>query len=49
MHKIDLMDDIYVNVKKYRYFQILKCNIEKQIQKMLKGGIIEQSDFPYNS
>lgn len=48
-HKIDLTDDIPINVKQYRYPQLLQNEIEKQVQQMLKDKIIEESDSPYNS
>lgn len=48
-HAIELNDQIPVHVKQYRYLHMLKGEIETQINKMLKDGIIEKSNSPYNS
>ena len=42
-HAIETTDKIPVNVKQYRYPQTLRDEIHKQIDKMLKDGIIEHS------
>lgn len=48
-HKIQTTDDIPVHVKQYRYPQVHKEEIDKQIDDLLKKNIIKPSSSPYNS
>lgn len=48
-HKIRTVDNIPIHTKSYRYPQIFENEVQKQIQKMLKDGIIKESISPYTS
>lgn len=48
-HKIPTTSDIPVNVKTYRYPEVHKTEVEKQIQQMLEQEIIQPSSSPWNS
>lgn len=48
-HRILTTDDRPINVKQYRYPQIHKEEIQRQVDEMLEKGIIEPSKSPYNS
>lgn len=47
--KIPTTDEIPVHVKSYRFPNIHKCEVEKQINKMLEQGIIKPSTSPYSA
>jgi hypothetical protein len=38
-----------VNIKKHRYAPSLKIEIDKQVQEMLKSGLIQKSNSPFSS
>ena len=49
-HKIPLKEGIgVVNVRPYRYPYVMKAEIEKQVQEMLRAGIIRPSNSPFSS
>lgn len=48
-HKIITTDEVPINTRQYRYPQVHKEEIQRQIKEMLEGGIIESSNSPYNS
>lgn len=49
-HKIPTKSGVDpINVRSYRYPHMLKMEIEKQVAKMLKAGIIRPSNNPYSS
>lgn len=48
-HKIPTATDIPINVKSYRYSEIHKNEVDKQIKKMLGQNIIEPSTSLWNS
>lgn len=48
-HKIHTKDEIPVHTKSYRYPNIHKLEIEKQIDEMLQDGIIQNSISPWTS
>lgn len=48
-HRIDTKNDIPVYSRIYRYPEIHKDEINKQIEQMLEQGIIRESASPYNS
>jgi len=49
-HKIPIKAGVYpINVRPYRYLHLMKTEIEKQVEKMLKIGIIRPSNSPYSS
>ncbi|CAO2034871.1 unnamed protein product [Urochloa humidicola] len=49
-HAIPLMDGAApVQIRPYRYAPALKDEIEKQIQEMLRNGIIQRSSSPFSS
>ena len=49
MHRIPTIDDIPINVKQYKIPISLKDEVERQVQELLKDGIIKPSTSPYNS
>ena len=49
MHRIPTIDDIPINVKQYKIPISLKDDVERQVQELLKNGIIKPSTSPYNS
>lgn len=48
-HKITVTDPTPINSKIYRYPEIHKAEVDKQIKKMLNQGIIRPSVSPYSS
>lgn len=48
-HKIRTTDNIPIHSKSYRYPQIFESEVQTQIKKMLKDGIIQESISPYTS
>lgn len=48
-HRIRTVDDIPVHTKTYRYPQVHKAEVEKQIDEMLEDGIIQNSISPWTS
>lgn len=48
-HTIPTTDDIPTQAKTYRYPQIHKSEVEKQIEKMLEHGVIKPSTSPWSS
>lgn len=48
-HRIKTVDDIPIHTKTYRYPQIHKAEVEKQINEMLADGIIQNSISPWTS
>lgn len=49
-HKIHLLpNSTPVNVRPYRYPHFQKCEIEKQVEEMLKSGLIQLSQSPFSS
>lgn len=48
-HKITLTEDKVINQKQYRYPEVHKEEVEKQINDMLEKEIIKPSNSPYNS
>lgn len=48
-HKIDTKDDIPIQAKSYRYPYSLKHEVQKQIQDLLRQGIIRPSNSPWSS
>lgn len=48
-HKIATTDEIPINTKQYRYPQVHKQEIQKQVDALIENNIIQPSDSPYNS
>ena len=49
-HKIPIKAGVdHINVRPYRYPYLLKSEIEKQVEEMMKSGIIRPSNSPYSS
>jgi hypothetical protein len=48
-HKIRTVDEDPVFTRNYKYPQIYKAQVDKEIEKMLAKGIIRPSKSPYNS
>lgn len=48
-HRIDTKDDIPVHTKSYRYPYSLKEEVQRQIQDLLRQGIIRPSSSPWSS
>lgn len=48
-HTIHTTDDVPVHAKQYRLPPVHKEEVNKQVQTLLKDGIIKQSNSPYNS
>ena len=49
MHRIITTDDIPVNIKQYKFPISLTEEVNRQVEKLLKEGIIKPSSSPYNS
>ena len=49
VHRIPTTDEFPVNCRQYRFPEIHKHKINKQVQAQLEGGIIRKSFSPYNS
>ena len=47
-HKIELTDNTPINLKSYRIPASLKAELDEHIDKLLKLGIIEESNSPYS-
>ena len=48
-HKIVTMDDIPIYTKSYKFPEIYKTQVDKEIDKLLNDGIIQPSYSPWNS
>ncbi|KAL7291593.1 hypothetical protein TKK_0014634 [Trichogramma kaykai] len=48
-HHIATIDEKPINVKQYKYPHALKDEVNKQVQEMLKNGVIKESESPYNN
>lgn len=48
-HKIRTVDNIPIHTKSYRYPQVFETEVQKQVQQMLRDGIIKESISPYTS
>lgn len=48
-HRIPTVDGYPINTKQYRFPQIHKTEINRQVQELLKGDNIRQSQSPYNT
>ncbi|KMQ85713.1 hypothetical protein RF55_15566, partial [Lasius niger] len=48
-HQISTTDDQPINTRQYRFPQIHKEEINKQVEELLEGGIVKQSQSPYNT
>lgn len=48
-HKVNTKHDMPIYSKLYRYPEVHKEEVNRQIQEMLKDGIIRESTSPYNS
>lgn len=48
-HRIRTVDNIPIHSKSYRYPQIFETEVQTQVKKMLKDGIIQESISPYTS
>ncbi|CAH2098978.1 unnamed protein product [Euphydryas editha] len=49
MHEIPTNNNVPINTKSYRYPEALKEEVNEQIGKLLKDGIIQPSNNPWNS
>ena len=49
VHRIPTIDNFPVNSKQYRFPEIHKNEINKQVYAQLEGGIIRECSFPYNT
>ena len=48
-HKISIIDHILIHTKQFRIPHALKAEVSRQIDALLKKGIIQHSRSPYNS
>jgi len=48
-HQIPTTDDRFINTRQYRFSQIHKEEINKQVQELLVEGIIKSCQSPYNT
>jgi len=48
-YQIPTTDDWLINIRQYRFPQIHKEEINKQIEELLEGGIVKLSQSPYNT
>lgn len=48
-HQITTTDEIPINIKNYRHPNALQGEIRKQVNELLAGGIVQESNSPYNS
>lgn len=48
-HKIPTTDDRPINTRQYRFPQLHKEEINKQVEELLTGGIVRRSQSPYNT
>ncbi|KAM0730323.1 Retrovirus-related Pol polyprotein from transposon 17.6 [Formica fusca] len=48
-HRIPTTDDQPINTRQYRFPQIHKEEINKQVEELLEGGIVKHSQSPYNT
>lgn len=49
MHRIPTLNDLPVYSRTYRFPEVHKTEVEKQVNEMLKSGIIKKSTSPYNA
>ena len=47
-HQISTTDDRSINTRQYKFPQLHKEEINKQIEELLEGGIVKPSQSPYN-
>jgi len=48
-HQIPTTDDQPINTRQYRFPQIHKEEINKQVEELLEGNIVKLSQSPYNT
>ena len=48
-HQIPTTDDRPINTRQYRFPQLHKEEINKQVEELLEGGIVKPSQSPYNT
>ena len=48
-HQIPTTDDRPINIRQYRFPQIHKEEINRQVGELLEGGIVKSSQSPYNT
>jgi len=48
-HQITTTDDHPINTRQYRFPQVDKEEINKQVEDLLQGGIVKHSQSPYNT
>ena len=48
-HQIPTTDDRPINTRQYRFPQLHKEETNKQVEKLLEGGIVKLSQSPYNT
>jgi len=48
-HQIPTTDDHPINTRQYRFPQIHKDEINRQVEELLEGGIVKHSQSPYNT
>ncbi|XP_039312739.1 uncharacterized protein LOC120359411 [Solenopsis invicta] len=48
-HQIPTTDDRPINTRQYRFPQIHKEEINKQVEELLEGGVVKLSQSPYNT
>ena len=47
--KIELTDEKPINAKQYKFPHNLRTELNRQVESMLKKGVIEESQSPFNS
>ena len=48
-HQIPTTDDLPINTRQYRFPQVHKEEINRQVEELLAGGIVKYSQSPYNT
>ncbi|XP_067209984.1 repetitive organellar protein-like [Linepithema humile] len=48
-HQIVTTDDRPINTRQYRFPQLHKEEVNKQVEELLEGGIVKPSQLPYNT